>query len=57
MLLPKDCLRWRLSGDFASDMSDAAGTLWLDVAWRDWSDTMLAACRARRCRSCSRATP
>jgi xylulokinase len=32
-----------LSGDHVSDMSDAAGTLWLDVAARDWSDEMLAA--------------
>lgn len=48
VLLPKDYLRWRLSGDFASDMSDAAGTLWLDVARRDWSDAMLAACGLTR---------
>lgn len=44
VLLPKDYLRWRMSGDFATDMSDAAGTMWLDVAQRDWSDAMLAAC-------------
>ena len=43
VLLPKDYLRYRLSGEYASDMSDASGTLWLDVARRDWSDTMLAA--------------
>ncbi|WPU24410.1 xylulokinase [Cedecea neteri] len=43
VLLPKDYLRWRLSGEFASDPSDAAGTLWLDVAKRDWSDKLLAA--------------
>ena len=48
VLLPKDYLRWRLSGDFASDMSDAAGTLWLDVARRDWSDLMLDACGLTR---------
>lgn len=48
VLLPKDYLRWRLSGDFASDMSDAAGTMWLDVARRDWSDAMLAACGLTR---------
>ena len=48
VLLPKDYLRWRLSGVFASDMSDAAGTLWLDVARRDWSDEMLAACGLTR---------
>ena len=48
VLLPKDYLRWRLSGDFASDMSDAAGTMWLDVARRDWSDAMLDACGLTR---------
>lgn len=44
VLLPKDYLRYRLSGDFATDPSDAAGTLWLDVARRAWSPIMLAAC-------------
>ena len=43
MLLPKDYLRLRLTGEHASDMSDAAGTLWLDVARRAWSAEMLAA--------------
>ncbi len=43
VLLPKDYLRYRLSGDYATDLSDAAGTLWLDVAARDWSDALLAA--------------
>jgi xylulokinase len=43
VLLPKDYLRWRLSGEYASDMSDAAGTLWLDVAGRRWSGPMLDA--------------
>ncbi|MFU2317714.1 xylulokinase [Rahnella sp. PCH160] len=43
VLLPKDYLRWLMTGVFASDMSDAAGTMWLDVAKRDWSDTLLAA--------------
>ncbi|MRT58130.1 xylulokinase [Enterobacteriaceae bacterium RIT693] len=43
ILLPKDYLRWRLSDEFVSDPSDAAGTLWLDVAKRDWSDKLLAA--------------
>jgi xylulokinase len=44
VLLPKDHVRLRLTGDHASDMSDSAGTLWLDVAARRWSDAMLAAC-------------
>lgn len=43
VLLPKDYLRYRLTGDYATDLSDAAGTLWLDVAARDWSDELLAA--------------
>lgn len=44
VLLPKDWLRWRMTGDFASDMSDAAGTLWLDVAGRRWNEALLRAC-------------
>ena len=48
VLLPKDYLRLRMTGEFASDMSDAAGTMWLDVAKRDWSDVMLAACHLTR---------
>jgi xylulokinase len=48
VLLPKDYLRLRMTGEFASDMSDAAGTMWLDVAKRDWSDELLAACGLSR---------
>src|SRR5579863_6616067 len=43
VLLPKDYLRLRLTGTKASDTSDAAGTLWLDVAARRWSPFALAA--------------
>ncbi|GAB7129317.1 xylulokinase [Silvimonas sp. JCM 19000] len=43
VLLPKDWLRLQLTGEKASEPSDAAGTLWLDVAKRDWSDELLAA--------------
>ena len=43
VLLPKDYVRLKLTGEKFSDMSDAAGTSWLDVAKRDWSDAMLAA--------------
>ena len=43
VLLPKDYIRLCMTGDHASDMSDSAGTLWLDVALRDWSDAMLEA--------------
>lgn len=42
VLLPKDYLRFLMTGDFASDMSDSAGTLWLDVEKRQWSTEMLA---------------
>jgi xylulokinase len=42
VLLPKDYVRLLLTGEYVSDMSDAAGTLWLDVGKRDWSDTLLA---------------
>lgn len=48
VLLPKDYLRLRMTGEFASDMSDAAGTMWLDVEKRDWSDVMLNACGLTR---------
>ena len=43
ILLPKDYLRLRMTGEKISEMSDAAGTLWLDVAARDWSDELLDA--------------
>ncbi|MEO8166782.1 MAG: xylulokinase [bacterium] len=41
VLLPKDYIRFRLSGEFATDVSDAAGTLMFDVAARRWSAPML----------------
>ena len=41
VLLPKDYLRFRMSGDFASDMSDSAGTLWLNTAKRQWDEHLL----------------
>ncbi|MFC7555029.1 FGGY family carbohydrate kinase [Pseudoroseomonas wenyumeiae] len=43
VLLPKDWLRLRLTGEAVSEMSDASGTLWLDVAARRWSGAMLDA--------------
>lgn len=43
VLLPKDYLRFKLTGEYASDMSDSAGTLWMDVAGREWSEPLLAA--------------
>ncbi len=42
VLLPKDFLRFWLTGEFATDMSDASGTSWLETARRDWSDDLLA---------------
>lgn len=48
VLLPKDYLRFRMTGEFVSDMSDASGTLWLDVSKRAWSDEMLAATSLER---------
>ncbi|MCT4702396.1 xylulokinase [Enterobacteriaceae bacterium H20N1] len=48
VLLPKDYLRYRMTGEKISDMSDSAGTLWLDVARRDWSDSLLAKCGLSR---------
>lgn len=48
VLLPKDYVRLALTGDKAADMADSAGTLWLDVAARDWSDAMLTACGLSR---------
>lgn len=48
VLLPKDWLRLQLTGEAVSEMSDAAGTLWLDTGRRDWSDTVLAACGLNR---------
>jgi len=44
VLLPKDWLGLQLTGDAVSEMSDASGTLWLDVARRQWSAQMLDAC-------------
>lgn len=41
VLLPKDFLRLWLTGDHVAEMSDAAGTSWLDTGRRDWSDTLL----------------
>ncbi|NJO13183.1 MAG: hypothetical protein HC872_06640, partial [Gammaproteobacteria bacterium] len=43
VLLPKDFIRFRLTGAFATDASDAAGTLLLDLTARDWSPEILEA--------------
>lgn len=41
IMLPKDYLLYRLSGCFATDVSDASGTLYFDVEHRCWSSAML----------------
>ncbi|MBL0371737.1 xylulokinase [Rhizobium sp. KVB221] len=43
VLLPKDYLRLWLSGEHMSEMSDSAGTSWLDTGTRKWSSGLLAA--------------
>lgn len=42
VLLPKDYLRYWLTGAYVAEMSDAAGTSWLDAGKRDWSDDLLS---------------
>lgn len=41
ILLPKDYIRFRMTGEYATEVSDASGTLLLDVVNRKWSDTLL----------------
>ena len=48
ILLPKDYVRLKLTGEKVSDLSDASGTAWLDVGKREWSDRMLAATQLDR---------
>lgn len=43
VLLPKDYVRLRLTGEHAIDVADASGTLWLDVGARSWSREVLDA--------------
>lgn len=43
VLLPKDYIRYRLSGAFVADVADASGFGLMDIGKRDWSDEMLAA--------------
>ncbi len=42
ILLPKDEIRRRLTGEYATEVSDASGMLLLDVAKRNWSDELLS---------------
>ncbi len=47
ILLPKDYIRYRLTGAFATDVADASGMALLDVGGRKWSSTMVEACHVR----------
>ncbi|MGB7158841.1 MAG: xylulokinase [Tepidisphaeraceae bacterium] len=42
ILLPKDYIRFRMTGEYATEVSDASGTLLLDVVNRRWSDPLLS---------------
>jgi xylulokinase len=42
VVLPKAYVRLLMTGEHVEEMSDASGTLWLDVGRRDWSDDLLA---------------
>ena len=58
VLLPKDYVRYRLAGELATDASDAAGTLFLDLRRRTWSvrgARRRSRCRPSGSRRCSRA--
>lgn len=44
VLLPKDYIRLLLTGEYATDMSDASGTMWLDVGKRQWSSNVIHQC-------------
>ena len=48
ILLPKDYIRYRLTGQYFTEVSDASGTLLFDVARRRWSDEMLRVFRVKR---------
>ena len=48
ILLPKDYLRFKLTGSYFTDMSDASGTLWLNVKKRKWSENLLEATSVKK---------
>jgi len=43
VLLPKDYIRYKLTGEYAMDKADSAGTVLFDLTLRDWSDEVLSA--------------
>lgn len=48
VLLPKDYIRYRLTGEYAAEVSDAAGTVMFDVKNRRWSEELLDALKIPR---------
>ena len=48
IMLPKDYLAYRLSGEFCTDVSDASGMLLFDVDHKCWSEEMLNICGIKR---------
>ncbi|WP_240759629.1 xylulokinase [Lichenicoccus roseus] len=48
MMLPKDYLRWRMTGRYQTDGCDAGGTALLDVSRRDWSAPIIEVCNVDR---------
>ena len=56
VLLPKDYVRYRLTGTYATEVSDASGTLMLDVANRRWSRELLGKLQTSTRRCCRPAT-
>ena len=48
VLLPKDFVRYRMTGEYATDRADAGGTLFLDLETRDWSQRVLDALEVPR---------
>lgn len=48
ILLPKDYVRYKLTGEFATDVSDASGTALFDVLHRKWSEEMVSVLELKR---------
>ncbi len=48
IMLPKDYIAFRLSGEFSTDLSDASGMLLLDVKKRKWSEEMCEICGVKK---------
>ena len=47
-MLPKDYIRFKLSGTYATEVSDGSGTILMDIAKRKWSDEILAGLKIDR---------